>query len=205
MFFAMLTYANSMWTKVSMSKGIKKKAAAIYIMILLLFVAVSPASITTSRSLNAAYSLWSLTRWRQQYPPHQTTNPRADFKINTLPQHMKYTCAISKRELLRVKIGDITYWCSPRQSRFYLHLLHSHQPWRRSEAQPMANDHLRKPSWAMSVPKNSNVATCARKAALIHDVLANKMQSAPVTSITEHNEHMGWHSNLSCWEHCRII
>ena len=30
-----------------------------------------------------------LTYWRQQHPPHQTTNPSGEFKINTLPQLMK--------------------------------------------------------------------------------------------------------------------
>ena len=45
----------------------------------------------SSCSLKAAGSLWSLTYWRHQHPPHQTVDPKAAFKIRTLLLHINTT------------------------------------------------------------------------------------------------------------------
>ena len=166
----------------------------------------SPWNVTISLSLSSACSLQSLTSWCQQHTAHQIGDQGAALKKkkkhNQRSQHTNKKKAekagvssFSKNNSLRC--SKIQLW----MSYFYSHLLRSHQPGRRSEAEPLANDLLLwKPKWAKSVPKKINVATSKAKqqcsfkmtphsipALLCQHPTRNRSMDVSSETITEHS------------------
>ena len=132
-----------------------------------------------------------LTSWSQQHPPHQTTNPQAEFKINTLAQQISNTWA-DKQAWVVKSYNKLYYLLIAGSSYFYLHLLRPHRPWRRSAAQPMAIDHFRKHTWAKWRPKNMNMATCAKQ----HYSYRMTLHSLPASLCRQQFEMVEWNEEV---------